>query len=141
MVHALNEIHRVLVPDGLLIDLRPMLDEWPVEVVSLREVRKTGRMDDDPSGVADDEAANQAVAYAEEQHWFKREAEESFAYVYSWDTPKEMEESLTEDWHNLVSLDEAGWKATRSAWALADGDARVRLKVKMLIARWKKLAI
>lgn len=140
MVHALNEIRRVLAPGGLLIDLRPMLDEWPVEVVSLREVRKTGRMADDPNGRADDEAANQAIAYAEDQHWFKREAEEFFVYAYSWDTPKEMEESLTEDWDDLVSLDEAGWKATRSAWALADADARVRLKVKMLITRWKKLA-
>ncbi len=140
MVHALKEIHRVLVPGGLLIDLRPMLDEWPVEVVSLREVRKTGRMADDPSGVADDEATNQSIAYAKAQQWFKREAEEFFVYAYSWDTPKEMEESLTEDWHDLVSLDEVGWKATRSAWALANGDARVRLKVKMLIARWKKQA-
>ena len=138
MVHALNEIRRVLVPGGLLIDLRPMLDAWPVEVVSLREVRKTGHMADDPSGVADDEAANQAVAYAEEQHWFKQEAEESFVYAYSWDTPKEMEEWINEEWNDYISLDEAGWKVTRSAWALADGDARVRLKVKMVIARLKK---
>jgi SAM-dependent methyltransferase len=138
MVHALNEIRRVLIPGGILIDLRPMLDEWPVEVVSLREVRKTGRIADAPSGLADDEAANQSIAYAEEQRWFSREAEEFFSYVYSWDTPKEMEEWITEEWNDYISLDEAGWKVTRSAWALADADTRVRLKVKMLIARWKK---
>ena len=32
MVHALEEIHRTLRPGGLLIDLRPLLDRWPVEV-------------------------------------------------------------------------------------------------------------
>ena len=42
MVHALSEVRRVLSPDGILIDLRPLADNWPVEVVSLREVRRTG---------------------------------------------------------------------------------------------------
>src|SRR6185369_16809001 len=138
MVHALNEIRRVLMPSGILIDLRPQLDEWPVEVVSLREVRKTGHMADAPSGLADDEAANQSIAQAEQNRWFKREAEEFFSFNYSWDTPSEMEESITEDWHDLISLEEARWQATRSAWASADADARVRLKVKMLIAKWQK---
>ena len=61
MVHALGEIRRVLNPDGVLIDLRPVFDRWPIEVVSAhepREVRATGRMQDFPAGPADDEAAN-----------------------------------------------------------------------------------
>ena len=40
MVHALAEIRRVLVSDGVLIDLRPLADQWPVEVASLREVQE-----------------------------------------------------------------------------------------------------
>ena len=32
MVHALSEIRRVLVPDGILIDLRPIADEDPVNL-------------------------------------------------------------------------------------------------------------
>ncbi|HEY5268876.1 MAG TPA: hypothetical protein VII97_00945 [Anaerolineales bacterium] len=33
MVHALEEIQRVLAPGGTLLDLRPLADCWPVEIV------------------------------------------------------------------------------------------------------------
>src|SRR5215207_1863231 len=115
MVDALAEIRRVLVPDGVLIDLRPILDRWPVEVISTREVRETGRMQDFPIGLADDAAANRAIAQASTSGWFTREREDFFY------------------------LDEEAKRATRSAWAIGDADARVRLKVKMLITRWKVL--
>ncbi|MCC6299244.1 MAG: hypothetical protein IT314_08090 [Anaerolineales bacterium] len=138
MVHALSEIRRVLIPDGILIDLRPMLDRWTVEVASARETKQTGRVTDYPIGVADDEAANQAMAESEAQGWFVREREEFFPFVYAWDTPKELEEWVAEEWEGFIGLDEETKHATRSAWALSDGDARVQLRVKMLIARWRR---
>lgn len=137
MVHALNEIHRVLVPDGVLIDLRPMLDNWHVEVASAREVRETGRVQDFPIGLADDAAANKAVAEAESNGWFKRESEEFFPLYYSWDTANEIEEWIHDEWENFIGLDEETKRSTRSAWALGDADSRVRVKVKMLLTRWK----
>jgi len=139
MVHALSEIRRVLMPNGKLIDLRPVLDRWQIEVASRREIRETGRMQDFPLGLADDAAANQSVASAAQNRWFTREQEEFFSFIYSWDTPKEMEEWIEEEWEGFIGLNEETKQATRSAWASADGDARVRVKVKMLIARWKVL--
>jgi SAM-dependent methyltransferase len=138
MVHALDEIHRLLVPGGVLIDLRPVLDHWQVEVASGREVRETGRVQDFEIGLADDIAANQAIRQAEARGWFIRENEEFFSYVYSWDTPKEMEEWLEEEWNDFIGLDEEARHAARSAWAISDGDARLQLRVKMLITRWRK---
>ena len=138
MVHALNEIRRVLVPDGVLIDLRPVLSHWPIEVVSAREIRETGHIQDLPLGLADDQAANRSIARAEQDGWFRREAEEFFPYYYSWDSPSEMEEWVREEWHDFIELDEKSEKATRSAWAIGDPDSRVRVGVKMLITRWKK---
>jgi hypothetical protein len=137
MVHALDEIRRVLVPHGILIDLRPVLDRWQIEVVSAREVRETGRMQDFPRGLADDEAANQSMARAVANGWFVREQEEFFPFVYSWDTAKEMEEWIEEEWEGFIGLDEETKQATRSVWAIGDGDSRVRVQVKMLIARWR----
>jgi len=137
MVHALSEIRRTLKPNGILIDLRPVLDRWQIEVASTRESRETGRMQDFPVGLADDEAANQSVVHAAQNGWFTREQEGSFSFTYSWDSPKEMEEWIKEEWEGFIGLDEETKQITRSAWASADGDARVQVKVKMLITRWK----
>lgn len=138
MVHALGEIHRVLVPDGALIDLRPLSDRWLVEVHSARETRETGRVTDLPLGLQDDNAANQAMTEAESKGWFVRERDGFFPLYYSWDSPAEMEKWIDEEWENFIGLDEETKRATRSAWAASDADSRVRVKVKMLIARRAK---
>ena len=139
MVHALREIHRVLAPDGILIDLRPISDRWSIEVFSARETRETGRVTDLPLGVADDEAANGAIKNAEASGWFSREDETFFPLHYVWDTASDMEKWIDEEWENFIGLDDEARRATRSAWALGDADSRVRVQVKMLIARLKKL--
>jgi hypothetical protein len=95
-------------------------------------------LQDFPAGLADDNAANQAMAKAEREGWFTREDEEFFLIDYSWDTPREMEEWIKEEWHDFIDLDEEARRATRSAWAVGDGDSTVRVRVKMLITRWRK---
>lgn len=136
MVHALSEIRRVLVDDGVMIDLRPLHDHWPVEVTSAREVRETGQVQDYPGILADDEAANRAMAEAAARRWLSRDREDSFSYDYVWDTPREMEEWIDAEWEDFVTIDEETKRATRSAWALGDADTLVRLRVRMMIARW-----
>lgn len=138
MVHALSEIRRVLLPHRILIDLRPVLSSWPIEVVSAREIQETGRIQDLPLGLADDNAANQSSAWAEQNGWFRREEEEFFPFYYSWDSPSEMEEWITDEWEGFIQLDEESKRATRSAWAVGDADSAVRVGVKMLITRWRK---
>jgi hypothetical protein len=139
MVHALSEIRRVLVPGGTLIDLRPISDHWRIEVCSARITKETGTVTDLPLGRADDEAANQSIAAAESSGWFQRENEVFFPIHYVWDTASEMEKWVDEEWEDFIGLDEETRRATRSAWALGDADSQVRIKMKMLIAREKKL--
>ncbi|SRR5581483_5400592 len=138
MVHALSEIHRALAPNGILIDLRPLTGGWPIEVASSREVIEAGRVSDLPVGLEDDKAANESMARAESQKWFTREREEYFPFFYYWDSPNEMKKYIDEDWADFVTIDEETWKSIRSLWAVADADARMRVRVKMLISRWKK---
>ena len=140
MVHALGEIHRVLVPDGILIDLRPIADNWSIEVFSARETRETGHVTDLPLGLEDDEAANQAMKNAETNGWFTRESEAFFPLHYVWDTASDMEKWIDEEWETFIGLDEDVRRATRSAWALGDADSRVRVRAKMLITRWRKMS-
>lgn len=139
MVHALGEIQRVLTSDGALIDLRPLCDRWHIEVFSGRETRLTGHVTDLPLGLEDDEAANRAMRQAEANGWFRREDEEFFPIHYVWDTASDMEKWVDEEWEDFIGLDEETRRATRSAWALGEADARVRVRVKMLITRWRKM--
>jgi hypothetical protein len=138
MVHVLGEIHRVLASDGMLIDLRPICDRWQIEVFSARETRETGHVTDLPLGLEDDAAANRAMAQAESIGWFLREREEFFPLHYVWDTASDMEKWVDEEWTSFIGLDEEARRATRSAWALGDADSRVRVKAKMMVAKWRK---
>jgi SAM-dependent methyltransferase len=139
MVHALEEIRRVLVPKGVLIDLRPLETNWPVEIAWSDGFTEVARLTDLPEAVADDTAASRAMEEAEARGWFRREHEEFFPYFYSWDVPSEMQEFMETEWEGIEKLSEEGLRAAQSAWAVAEADARVRVRVSMMIARWRKL--
>ncbi len=138
MVHALGEIRRVLVREAVLIDLRPLLEYAPVEIVSASETRLAGTADQLPDDRASDEAANRSIAKVEEQGWFTKEQEKFFPFNYYWDSPKEMQEHLEAEWSNSITVSEEVWRNIRSMWAVANADARVRIQLKMLITRWRR---
>jgi len=137
MVHALAEIRRVLVPEGILIDIRPLSDRWSVEVVSARGVKETGRVDDFAQQLNADQASNQAMNEVKSRGWFRLEQEVFFLFFYSWDTPSEMEEFISDDWSDFIGLSEEARQATRSAWAIGEADSRVQIAVKILITKWR----
>ena len=138
MVHALREIHRVLAPNGILIDLRPLDERWPVEVTSARETHQIGRLLDYEFAITSDESANRAVEQVAAEGGFVREAGEFFPFFYYWDTPNEMQAYIEREWEDYNGLEEETMQAARSAWAVADADSRLRIRVKMLITRWRK---
>ncbi len=137
MVHALDEVRRALKTDGVLIDLRPLLDRWPVEVVWQTGQEQVGRATDLSEPLSDDVAANSAMREWVESGRLVRERSELFSIFYYWDTPKEMQEYLEEEWGDVIQLDEGIWKGLRSTWATANAEARVRIRVRMLITRYR----
>jgi hypothetical protein len=139
MVHALEELRRVLVIGGTLIDLRPVADAWPVVLRSLHGVQEAGRVTDLPQALADDAAANSALVRAELAGLFQREREETFPFQYSWDSPTEMQQYLAEEWADFADVHEDVWRRIRSLWAVANADARVGVQLKMLITRWARV--
>ena len=139
MVHALDEIRRTLKPNGILIDLRPVEENWLVEVSSSTGEQLAGRLSDTPMGVADDQAAFNAMKEVESRRWFIKEKEEDFAFFYYWDTPSEMKEFMEEEWVDFEKMEDDVYLKAKSLWSQAEADARVRVRVKMLITRWKKL--
>lgn len=139
MVHALNEIRRTLKPNGILIDLRPVEDNWTVEIHAATGTQIAGRLEDMPLGLADDAAAFAAMRDVESRGWYVREQEQEFAFFYYWNTPSEMKEWIDEEWEDFNKIEENVHCKTRSLWASANADARVRVRVKMIITRWKKV--
>lgn len=141
MVHALREIHRTLKPNGTLIDLRPVEDNWTVEIPSSSGLQIAGRLSDMPIGIADDTAAFAAMKEVEARGWFVREREEEFAFFYYWDTPSEMKEWIEDEWDTFEKIEEDVYRKAQSLWATANADARVRVRVKMLITKWRRVSM
>ncbi len=140
MVHALNEIRRVLSPRGILVDLRPLLDRWPVEVAWTDGYREAGRATDLAAAISDDTAANAAIEETVSRGGFEREHQEAFPVFFYWDTPRDMRSCITEEWGNTIAVDKKIWTELGTLWASAGAEARVRLRLKMLIARYQKRA-
>ncbi len=138
MVHALQEIRRVLTPDGALIDLRPVADRWPVEVVAAQQSQAAGQVQDLPAQLADDAASAEAVARAAQAGWFVLERAETFDFMYTWDTPDEMKAYIDDQWEDYVSLPAEVLERTQTLWTRAGTGAQVRVRLKMLIGYWRK---
>jgi SAM-dependent methyltransferase len=138
MVHALDEIRRVLKPNGQLIDLRPVEANWSVEVVSSTGWQAAGRLSDLPVALEDDEAAFAAMRQAASNGWYGKKDEKEFGFFYYWDTPSEMKEFMDEEWEDFEKMEEHVYDKARSMWASANADARLRVRVNMLITLWEK---
>jgi hypothetical protein len=140
MVHALEEIHRVLTPSGALLDLRPLADRWPVEIVERDHIFKTGRLTDLPLGLSDDQAANLSVETASRTGLYSRVKEFIFSLNIYWDDPDEMIVYVSEKWADYLFMDNEIQKKTQDAWERSGIDRKVRIKLKMLLTRWNKQA-
>ena len=138
MVDALGEIRRVLVPGGILLDIRPLAAAWPVEVASEKDARAIGQLIDLPGALADDAASDDAMLEADRRGWFRLESREYFMYDYYWDTPSEMKEFIDEEWDDFERLEDSVLNAVQAAWASADASARIRIRIKIHLARWRK---
>jgi hypothetical protein len=138
MVHALEEIKRSLVPGGLLVDLRPVADQWQVELFSAQVCQEVGRLQDLPEGLADDVAAAEAVEYILQAGWFTQEKSTIFDLFYYWDTPEEMEAYIHEQWDSFIALPEDVQYLTRVVWANSKGSSLVRVRRKMHLSIYRK---
>jgi hypothetical protein len=78
------------------------------------------------------------MALAEQRGWFMRERQDIFPFFYYWDTPREMQEYIDETWNDVIQVEDDLWSSLRSSWATANADARVRIRLKMMITSLHK---
>jgi len=138
MVHALQEIGRVLVTEGHIVDLRPITDRWPIEISSEQNIRQLGRLLDLPAALADDAAANEAISQVSQAGWLVLKKQEIFDFFYYWDTPEEMLEYIQEEWDDFISVPKHVQAKIQKFWVNSEPGWRIRIRIKMLIALWKK---
>ncbi len=138
MVHALEEIRRVLIPEGLLVDLRPLAKPGSVELVAGGRQLKMGRLTDFPSEKIEEKASNSAFRKAARLGWFVRESNASFPFFYYWDSPREMRDYIQEEWSDFTVMEDDLFSTIQSAWEAAGPDRRVCVRLKILLRRWRK---
>lgn len=139
-MHALSEIRRVLAPTGVLVDLRPVADRWPLEIATATKSQVAGRLQDLPAQLDDDAASAEAIAHAAQAGWFVSERVETFDFLYYWDTLEEMKAYIDEQWEDYVSLPGEVYRQAQVLWADGGADRQVRVRVKLLIGCWQKAA-
>src|SRR5580765_340627 len=91
MVHALHEAHRVLKPNGILIDLRPAAVHRRVSLLQGDALLPVGVMREK---FDDDRAADKAVAHVVSEKLFKAEGRTRFACSRVMDNLVEFEKWL-----------------------------------------------
>jgi hypothetical protein len=137
MVHALEESWRVLVPDGYLLDTRPLSGDMRVEVIADGQAKFAGLVDDSAWAV-DDEASAQALEVAIQRELFLKEEETNFTFCNYWNTLEQMRAYTREKWEE-IHLPDTVWRNAEDLVKQSEGKTRVRISVKMLFSRYRKL--
>lgn len=135
MVHALGEIHRVLQPGGILVDLRPIADHWPIEVFSNTGNEVVCRLVDLPNALAADAACEVALHKAIVNGWFISEKVTNFDFLYVWDTPDELKTYLDEEWDEETELPTMDYERLKKSFKGCTGKARVGIRLNMQLGR------
>lgn len=136
MVHALREAHRVLKPDGLLIDLRPAAVHRRVGVTEGGGYRLPWVMREN---FDDDHAADRAVAQVVGEGLFKAEGRTRFACYRVMDTVDDFQEWLT-DFLNKGNFPSHDWLVRRVERALkaSDGKASIVVSAPLVLRALRK---
>jgi hypothetical protein len=135
MVDALRDAWRALAERGTLIDLRPRVAKYPLELVTSDMAVRVGHTDT-TSRADDDVAADAAIAAALAHGWFTVRAQQRFDTEIVWDSVADL----------------ARWAATRASTHVspsfeeleriyrrgADGERRLRAPRRMILGSYAR---
>lgn len=135
MVHALEEVHRVLRQGGILVDMRPVVSNPYVEVLREMNVTLAGRLDDS-ADLPDTQASDQAVATTLKRGWFHPLEEDSTSFAYYWDTAEEVRRHIQDNWPEAILPEEVYQQAKQLAEA-AGPNSKLRITFPMMIKTYR----
>jgi hypothetical protein len=137
MVHALQEAWRVLVSRGILIDLRPLCVDVPLEIVTPSGSESAGFVDMSPE-IAKDISSDAAIQAVVRDGLYKKMKQEYFDFAYYWNTFREFKADLDERWKDEIILPDEVLKQARTLFKKHQDAARVRIRICMTLAKFTK---
>jgi hypothetical protein len=137
MVHALNEAWRVLTPRGIMIDVRPLSVDSPLDIVFKGNNEAAGIMDMSP-GVEHDVAADHAIEEVVNHEIFKELMAEQFQLAYYWKTVRGMVADIRERWKDDVILEENVIQRAYKLFRRHRPGTQVRLLLQMKLTKYEK---
>ena len=137
MVHALKEAFRILAPCGIMIDVRPLSVDVPLEIIYQGGMDSAGMIDMSPD-IGLDIAADQAIESVLRENMFTEVSKEYFNFPYFWKTIKEMKEDLEEYWKDEVIVSEAVIQQAREYLRKRHPDTQIRVEVQMKLSKYEK---
>ncbi len=137
MVDALLECWRVLGREGILVDLRPLHADRPVELLTAGACFVPGHVVD-ISGEADDAACVKALDHVVRSGYFAPRWQDTFEFAIYWDTLAGFAAFAAEKWLEKRRLAPQVIERARSHVARMAGPYRMRIPYTMHIATYSK---
>jgi hypothetical protein len=137
MVHALETIHRLLKPDGLLIDIHPTSEPASIEVRSGPYTTLAGWVQE-PDDYAEYDLADAALARVVAGGLFRVERQGVFEFVWHADTLDDLRAFMAEDWKE-ATIDDITAGRIEERMSTPERDKEIVVRESIRIARLKPL--
>ena len=133
MVRALEKVHRLIKPGGILIDIHPSTHIASIEI-RLRDRFVSAGWVHETDDYIEYEWADQAVAAAVDRGLFVLERSSTFSFVWYADTLADLQKYLTEEWKDAF-IDAVTFMRAEELMSGIEPDKEVLVRETIQIAR------
>lgn len=138
MVHALNEAWRVLVPQGNMIDVRPLSIDVPLEIIFKGGRESAGMVDMSPD-LKYDIAADKAIDIVLDEAIFREIKVEYFDFALYWKTFHGMMADFEDRWKDEIILADEVIQRAKSLYKERRPKVKFRLGMRMKLGKYEKI--
>ncbi|OGN92812.1 MAG: hypothetical protein A2Y88_11170 [Chloroflexi bacterium RBG_13_48_10] len=137
MVHALKETHRIVASQGIIIDVRPLSVDVPLEIIFQGGRESAGMIDMSPDRDLDI-AADRAIESVLSEHLYCELSVDYFDFAYYWKTIKGMKDDLDEYWKGDVIVSDQLIQQARILFNQKRPQTQLRVGVQMKLGKYIK---
>ena len=137
-MHALKEAWRVLMPMGVMLDIRPLSVDTPLELVSGDKRELAGIVDMSPE-IEYDIAADDAIDTVVNAGNFTENKIDYFDYVYYWKTFHGMMVDFEERWKDEIIITDEVIQRAKSLYEEKRPMVKFRFGMRMKLGKYEKI--